>query len=210
MGFNECDGGPVFVTDFIAYCTYVQVQSRVTIMSPSPHDSLSIVPSTVTTSASSPHPTPNVEHVSDMSDLDDSEPEDDLSPILNALIVSSIKSTLVSTTNSMIFVSLQTIPIPQNSAEAKELMRQARSKRKSAAHKSEIALMEARLYRSRAQHAKHVLNAANAYMSHVRWTIRRSKHTSVLSKRVDRATAVTDPVVRGMQGTQLFLWNQHD
>ena len=80
---------PVFVTGFIAFChgTHVQVQSRVTIimMSPSPHDSLSIVPST--TSASSP----KVEHVSDMSDLDDSEPEDDLSPILNALIVSSVK-----------------------------------------------------------------------------------------------------------------------
>jgi len=111
----------------------------------------------------------------------DKESEDDLSPILNALI---------------------TIPIPQDRAEAKELMRQAFSKRKSAVHKSKIAdaalqeaLLKARLYRSRAQHAKYVLDAANVYISHVRWTVRRSKHTNVLSKRVDRATAVTDPVV---------------
>lgn len=56
-------------------------------------------------SASSPHPTPKeapyaFEHVGDMSDLDESEPEDDLSPILDKVIVSSInKITLVSTTN---------------------------------------------------------------------------------------------------------------
>jgi hypothetical protein len=49
-------------------------------------------------SASSPYPTPEeasypFEHVSeDMSLLDDSEPEDDLSSILNALTVSSIKN----------------------------------------------------------------------------------------------------------------------
>ena len=48
-------------------------------------------------SASSPHPILkeepyHSEHVNeDMSDFDDSEPEDDLSPILNALIVSGIK-----------------------------------------------------------------------------------------------------------------------
>ena len=93
-------------------------------------------------------------------------------------------------------------------------MRQAFSKRKSAVHKSEIAdaalqeaLLKARLYRSRAQHAKYVLDAANVYISHVRWTVRRSKHK--MSKRVDRATAVTDPVVNRTKGTQPFLWNQH-
>jgi len=49
-------------------------------------------------SASSPHPTseklsyPSGE---DISDLDDPEPEDDLSPILDALIVNSIKIPLI-------------------------------------------------------------------------------------------------------------------
>lgn len=119
-----------------------------------PHNSLSIVPLLSpfisqpfdlnnSPSLSSPHPTPEEallpsEHISeDVSYINDSEPEDDLSPILNALIVSSIKFTLASIAN-LTFVSDQTIPIPQDLTEACELMHQAIAKHQSALHKLEL------------------------------------------------------------------------
>ena len=96
-------------------------------------------------------------------------------------------------------------------------MRQAFSKRKSALHKSKLAdaalrgaLLKAKLCRSRARLSKQVLDAANTYTNHVRWTIGRSKHKNVLSRRPCRVTTVTNPGVHGIRGTQLFLWNEHD
>jgi hypothetical protein len=90
-------------------------------------------------------------------------------------------------------------------------MRQAFVKRKSAVHKSEladaalkVALLKAKLCRSRAQHAKHVSDAANVYIENVRWTVRGSKHKSVLSKRAHRVKTVTDPVVPGNQLRNYF------
>lgn len=143
----------------------------------------------------------------DISDLDDSELEDDLSPILNALAVSSIKITLVSITN-LTFFSHQTIPIPQHPNEAEELKRQAFSKRKSALLKSKLAdaafreaKLKAKLCRSQARHAKHVLAAANVYVKNVQWTIQQSKHKSALSKGIYRVTTVMDTGVDGIQCT---------
>lgn len=55
------------------------------------------------------------------------------------------------------------------------------------------ALLKAKLCRIRARHAKHVLDAANVYAHHVKWTILQSKYGDVYSK------AVT---VAGTKGTQ--------
>lgn len=98
-------------------------------------------------------------------------------------------------------------------------MRQASAKRKSALHKSDLAgaalqdaLLKARLCRLRAKRAQHVLEAANAYIKHVRWTVQQSKckSTSILSKRRYRVTTVAKPGLHGIQRTQLFLWNEHN
>lgn len=111
---------------------------------------------------------------------------------------------LVSITNTT-FISHQTIPIPQNETEAKELMSQALAKRKSALHKSQLANAALRLCRSRAQHAKQVSDAADTYTAHVRRTIRQSNFSPKY-----RFTTVREPGVLGVKGMQLFLWNEPD
>jgi len=95
-------------------------------------------------------------------------------------------------------------------------MRQALSKRKRALHKSKLAdaalrkaSLKTRLYRSRAQHAKHVLDAANNYIEDVRWTIRQYKHKSALLRRGYRVTDMTRPGDQYVQCAQLFLWIEH-
>ena len=110
----------------------------------------------------------------------------------------------------------QTIPIPQDSTEATELLHQALAKRRGALHKSELAdaavkqaLLATSLCRSQAQHAKHVLDAANVYISHVKRTIQQSKHKNILSKRTYRVTTETSPGVHGVQRMQLFSCNEH-
>jgi hypothetical protein len=95
-------------------------------------------------------------------------------------------------------------------------MRKAFSKRKSALHKSDLAdaalreaLLKARLCRSRAQHAKHVLGATNVYTKNIRWAVQQYEQKSALSNRVCRLTTETKPGVQGAQCTQLFLWIKH-
>ena len=46
--------------------------------------------------------------------------------------------------------------------------------------KLQEALVRAKLCRSKAQLAKQGLNAANAYLTHVQWTLKRSKYSDVL------------------------------
>ena len=84
-------------------------------------------------------------------------------------------------------------------------MSQALAKRKSVLHKSELADAALRLSLSRAQHAKHVSNAASAYIALVRRTIRRSNHSLKY-----RLTTVTEPGVDRVKGMRLFLWNERD
>jgi len=145
-----------------------------------------------------------------VSDLDDSEPESDngLSPILDALTVCSslICSKYWSET---ILVRLQTIPIPQNPVDVKDLIKQAHTQRKSALYKRKLAdaklreaLLKAKLCRARAHHAKQTLEAANVYLTHVHWTVERSKFKHVLSPRV---MTITDGGVLGTQGMYITL-----
>lgn len=99
-------------------------------------------------------------------------------------------------------ISRQTIPIPQSYFDAKNLRTQSKAKRKNAIKKCELAdadfreaMLKAKLCRARAQRAKHVLDAANVYAHHVKWTIQRSKYRDV------KAMTLTD---RGQhtKGTQ--------
>jgi len=99
----------------------------------------------------------------------------------------------------------QTIPIPQNRADAKCLIQKAHIQCKGASNKLKLAnaklaeaLVTAKLYRSRAIRAKQTLDAANSYLSHVRWTLERSKHRNVMW-RPPRVITVTDGQ-RGAQG----------
>ena len=105
----------------------------------------------------------------------------------------------------MLLYLFQTVPIPQNPTDAKYLIQKAREQCKNASNKVELAdaklqeaLVRAKLCRSRARHAKQTLNAAKAYLTHVQWTLKRSKYSNVLSQRSHIIT-VTDGE-RGSQG----------
>jgi hypothetical protein len=100
-------------------------------------------------------------------------------------------------------ISRQTIPIPQSHIDAKILKTQAKTKRKNAIKKCELAdadfreaVLKAKLCRLRAQRAKHVLDATNVYAHHVKWTIQRSKYRDV------KAMTVIDKGQHGTEGTQ--------
>src|SRR5262245_43093811 len=103
----------------------------------------------------------------------------------------------------------QTVPIPQNSIDAKSLIQKAREKCKNASNKVKLtnaelqeAQVRAKLCRSRARHAKQIQNAANAYLTHVQWTLKRSNYGNVLSGQ-SRVVTVKDG--EHIQGMYIFI-----
>jgi len=97
----------------------------------------------------------------DISDVEDSDLDDDLPPNLD---------------------SVTTIPIPENAADAKNIMTQAKVKHKAAILKCKLAnanfreaVLKAKICHSRAQHAKRVSDATRVYLQHINWTIQRSR-----------------------------------
>lgn len=74
------------------------------------------------------------------------------------------------------------------------------NKAKLADAKFREALTKAKLCRSRFQRAKKSLNDANAYLSHVQWTLQRSQYKDVLLQRSSHVVTVMDGELHGMQG----------
>ena len=141
------------------------------------------------------------------SDLDDSESDSDVSPIIDAMTVCRTTNTSsITIIFNCVSIFYQTIPIPQNPADARDLVTQAYAKRKSALHKSKLAdanfreaTLKAKLSRSRAQQARQALDAANIYLRNVHWTIQRSKHKEAWTRPSSRVMTTTG---RGLHGTQ--------
>lgn len=159
-----------------------------------------------------PHPLPPLpfasdEYVDDISDIDVSDSDDDLSHVNDAIIVSSI--IVLSCTldivyfNAFLFLA-RLFRFPKAIyIDAKILRTQAKAKRKNAIKKCKladadfrVAKLKARLCRQRVREAKHLLEATNVYAHHVKSTIQRSKYRDV------KAMTAIDRGQHGTKGTQ--------